>query len=199
MVCLARDYRTFHNTARVSTGNGLTGFGMKGFGAPPDDGYAYDLVMTGDGLPRWIRRLKDQAIVFGRKALPWVKKVGLEVASQSAKELTNMVADEVDRANPDSRLTKIGTDVARRLGSVAQSRAGAASRQQGKLSPTQHIAKDVVNNASKELLSQVLAMKNKRAPASGEGVQGFGARGFGVQGFGVKGFGVESAQNIITK
>lgn len=211
MVCCTRDYKTYGN-AKVQMGNGmkgfkiggnsLKGFGLKGFSYRGFDGNGngirtdasvpnagampmeYEMVMSGDGLPRWLKKVKDGVVSFGRRSLPWLKKVGVKLASENADLLAGVAADEISRRGGNNAFADAASKMTRRAGSVAKSRAMKADKAQGKLSAAQNIAKDAVSSTSRDLLQQMIGNRKKAAESEGNGISGFS---------------MENAQNILTK
>lgn len=179
MVCLNHDYRTYQNTSRVY-GNGLKGFGVKGLGTKTfgqgTKGFGCNesmMVMSGNGLPRWLKKVGNTVVSTARKSVPWIKTIMTQLATDHAKDVANFVADEIQHSNKDAypQLSKIAADATRRTGSIAQSQLKKRNKDL-KLTPAQSAASNIAESASEQLLKQMLS--GRKAKNEGEGLKGYG-------------------------
>lgn len=166
MVVFVNDYRSYQKTARSYVGAGvrgfaIRGFGISGFGVDSTDGKTDGVVsidemrLDGNGVPQWLKTIGNRVVSAGRKSLPWVKNVAIQLAKDNAAKVANAAASELERANPNSTAAKMAADATRKVGSIVHKQLNKTKGPE--LSSMQSMVKTGVQDASVGLLKQMLA------------------------------------------
>lgn len=153
MVLSTHNYRNFSGTGAIHIGQKrVYGVGIRTFG----DG------IKGFGVPKWIRSLKNQALIFGKKHIPTVlnqlKMVGKHVIATQGADLTKAIAAEATRTLGDTQKGQIASALINAAGNAAVERAKASDP---KLEGVSKVTADALGKSSKQLIAQALANRKQ--------------------------------------